>query len=329
MDALVKDGTAETILKRKQMPRHRLVGFVRTSTMSILKTEWPVTMTRVCSDRGNVCQRLSLDEYAAFQQALGQKVVRVDGFWWRLVRPCFYRPLVPFHELSTTLSRLPASASLGGAQYVVSCGQQANSTMNFLIFPDARDYSLDKLPSKPRQQVRWAAKRFTVRPLTDRTEFTELAFPVYKVFYARTKYRYLAERLHKPGFSRWADTVFKHGPPLILGAFQGADLGAVSIVHAVEDTLIYSTVFGKDEALRDHVSDLLLHAVRQAASQDGHITQVYAGMPKAAEERGIDEFLIRRGCRVVTKPAFMRLNPISRLLVRWFMSDQYARMQGN
>jgi hypothetical protein len=274
-------------------------------------------------------QRLSLDEYAVLQQTIGEKVVCLDGFWWRRVRPCFYRPLVPFRELSTTASRLPVSAWLGGVQHVVPYGQPTNSTMSFLIFPDAGAYSLDKLRPKPRQQVRSAAERFTVRLLTDRMEFKEKAYPVYKSFYARTKYSYLAARLRKTNFDNWTDAMFDHGASLILGAFRGVELSAISMAHAVEDTLIYSTFFGVDEALRDHVSSVLLHTVRQIASQDGGITQVYAGTPKPAENRGIDEFLIRRGCRVISKPAFMRLNPTSRLVLRCFMSDQYARLRGD
>lgn len=273
--------------------------------------------------------RLSLDEYAALQQSVGEKVVCLDGFWWRRVRPCFYRPLVPFREFPTTASRLPASAWLGGVQHVVPCGQPANSTMSFLIFPDALDYSLEKLRPKSRQHVRSAAERFTVRPLTDRAEFKEKAFPVYKSFYARTKYRYLAARLRQTNFDKWTDAVFDHGASLVLGAFRGIELSAISIAQAIEDTLIYSTFLGMDEALRDHVSNLLLHTVRQTASQDGGITQVYAGIPKPAEHRGIDEFLMQRGCRVVTKPAFMRLNPVSGLALRCFMSDQYARIRGD
>jgi hypothetical protein len=285
------------------------------------------------NSEGNVgphrIQRLSLDEYAALQQSVGEKVVRLDGFWWRRVRLCFYRPLVPFREFSTMASRLPASAWLGGVQHVVPFGEPANSTMSFLIFPDAGDYSLDKLRPKPRQQVRSAAERFTVRLLTDRTEFKEKAFPAYKSFHARTKYSYLAARLRKSNFDKWTDAMFDHGASLILGAFRGIELSAISIAHAVEDTLIYSTFFGGDEALRDHVSSLLLHTVRQTASQDGAITQVYAGTPKPVENRGIDEFLIRRGCRVVSKPAFMRLNPTSKMVLRCLMSNQYSRMRGD
>jgi hypothetical protein len=274
-------------------------------------------------------ERLSLNEYAALQQTIGEKLVCLDGFWWRRVRPCFYRPLVPFREFSASSSRLPASAWLGGVQHVVPHSEQANSMMSFLIFPDAGDYSLDKLKPKPRQQVRLAAERFTVRRFTNRTEFKEKAFPVYRSFYARTKYSYLAARMRKTNFDKWADAVFEHGTSLILGAFRGNELGAVSIAHAVEDTLMHSTIFGADDALQDHVSSLLLHAVRQTASQDGGITQVYAGTPKPAENRGIDKFLIRRGCRVVTKPAFMRLNPTSSLVLRCLMSDQYARLRGD
>jgi hypothetical protein len=201
--------------------------------------------------------------------------------------------------------------------------------MSFLIFPDAGNYSLHTLRPKLRYQVRWAMKRFIVRPLTDRAEFKKKAFPVYKSFYARTKYRYLATRTRQTNFDKWADAVFDHGASLVLGAFRGVELSAISIAHAVEDTLMHSTVFSVGEALRDHVSSLLLHAVRQAASQDGGITQVYAGTPKPAGNHGIDEFLIRRGCRVMTKPACMRLNPTSSLVLRCFMSYQYARMRGD
>jgi len=200
--------------------------------------------------------------------------------------------------------------------------------MSFLIFTDRGDYFLNVLRSKQRRQVRWAEERFTVSELTDRAMFKEQAHPVYTAFHARTQYRFLAERIKKSNFDRWADTVFEYKPSLILGAWRGTDLCAVSIAHAIEDTLIYSTFFGREQALRDHVASLLLHMVRQRASQDGGIAQVYAGMPKTAKARGVDDFLIRRGCRVVTKPTALWLNPASKLLLRWFMSDQYALMRG-
>jgi hypothetical protein len=272
--------------------------------------------------------RLSPDEYAALQQAIGEKVVCVEGLWWRRVRPCFYRPLLPYREFPATQG-IPSSAWLGGAQHVVPCGQQANSTMSFLMFTDGGDYSLDSLRSKPRRQVRMATEQFTVSPITDRGVFKEHAYPVYTEFHARTRYRYLAERSKKQSFEKWADTIFEFRSSLVLGAWRGPELCAVSIAHAIEDTLIYSTVFATDQALRDHVSSLLLHTVRSRASEDRGIVQVYAGMPKTTQAHGIDEFLVRRGCQIVTKPAFMWLNPASKLVLRWFFSGQYARMRGD
>jgi hypothetical protein len=52
-------------------------------------------------------------------------------------------------------------------------------------------------------------------------------------------------------------------------------------------------------------------------------------MPKTSDAHGIDEFSMRRGCQLVTKPAFMWLNPASKLLLRWFFSGQYARLRGD
>lgn len=274
-------------------------------------------------------RRLSEDEFASYQRAIGQKVLRLDGRWWRQVRACFYRPLLPFREFPAAARGIPPSAWLGGAQHVVPCGQQANSTMSFLMFSDGGDYSLETLRSKPRSQVRWAERQFTVDELTDRAVVKQEAYPVYTAFHARTRYQYLAERRKKSNFDRWVDAVFDHNPSLVLGAWRGADLCGVSIAHAIEDTLIYSTLFATDQALRDHVSSLLLHTLRLKASQDGSIAQLYAGMPKTTEARGIDEFLMRRGCRLVTKPAVMWLNPASKLFLRWFFSSEYARIRGD
>jgi hypothetical protein len=273
--------------------------------------------------------RMSLQEYAGLQQAVGEKIVCVGGQWWRRVRSYFFRPLLPFQEFPARSRELPSTAWLGGVQHVVPCGQQANSTMSFLMFIDGGDYSVDSLRSKPRRQVRLAEEQFSVSLLTDRALFKEQAFPVYTEFYARTRYRYLAERSKKQNFDRWADAIYDYRTSLILGAYRGSQLCAVSIAHAVEDTLIYSTVFATAEALRDHVSSLLLHTVRLKAREDGSIARVYAGMPKTSEAHGIDEFLMRRGCQMMTKPAYMWLNPASKLLLRWFLSGQYARLRGD
>ncbi len=38
--------------------------------------------------------------------------------------------------------------------------------------------------------------------------------------------------------------------------------------------------------------------------------------------------MVRRGCQLVTKPTFMWLNPVSKLLLRCFLPDDYARIRG-
>ncbi|HVM59662.1 MAG TPA: hypothetical protein VMV72_02255 [Verrucomicrobiae bacterium] len=279
-------------------------------------------------DSSRQIHRMSLEEYASLQEASGETLVCVEGHWWRQVRPCFFRPLLPFRELRVNWRELPPSAWLGGAQHVVPCGQEANSTMSFLMFRDGADYSIDSLRSKARRQVRSAAEQFAIRPMAECAAFKEQAFPVYQEFRERTQYHYLAERSNRPCFDDWADAIFEHESSLVLGAYRDAQLCAVSIAHLIEDTLIYSTVFATSEALRDHVSSLLLHTLRLKASEDGGIAQVYAGIPKTSEAQGIDDFLMRRGCQLVTRPAYTWLNPASKLLLRHLFPAHYSRIHG-
>lgn len=261
--------------------------------------------------------KLTLAEFARAARQEGESVREVAGYPWREVRPFFFRPLLTHQELAPADTRAPFRARFGGYQHATPAGAPANSTMSFLIFPDARDYSLAKLHPTRRWEVRTAAKRFQVRPFSDCTEFKRTAHDVYVSFFNRTKYGYIRSRLHKEVFDRWADAVFSSSALLALGAFAGDELAAVSLSRCVGGTLRYSTYFARLEAMRSHVSSLMLHSIRTAAAESGDIDQIFVGMPKSSpEHRSVDDFYLHRGCIVQTRPAWLRLNP----LVGWLLA---------
>jgi hypothetical protein len=272
--------------------------------------------------------KVTVEEYGRCAQAEGEKVTKVGDTWWREVRPFFYRPLVPHLELSPTDIGRPAQARLGGFQYVVPPGTPSNSQIDFLMFTDAQAYSLEKLNPRRRTEVRSAAKRFTVRPFESCEEFKQNAHPVYISFFQRTGYRYLSSRRDKKEFDRWAERIFNAPGTIVLGAFAGTELLAVNSSRIIGDTLAYSTFFSREDALRHPVSSLMLHSVRSAAAASGDIRQVFAGMRKWDERRSIDDFYVRRGCTILSKPAWLELNPLVSWAMRSFRPDLLRQLTG-
>src|ERR1051325_6625396 len=89
-------------------------------------------------------QPMSAEEFAAFEQLLGQKLLQVEGVFWSRVRPMFYRPLLLFEEYSGSLSA-PKTAVLGGFHHAVPADEKANSFLNLLMFENIAGYSIDTL----------------------------------------------------------------------------------------------------------------------------------------------------------------------------------------
>lgn len=264
---------------------------------------------------------MNLAEYARAMRAEGAKVAGHGDSWWRQVRPFFWRPLLPFAAIPRA-ERVPSlSARLGGYQHVVPSGARSNSVMQFLIFRDAKAYDLAALKSARRWEVRRAAKMFSVRPVTDLTEFLSPAHRVFVSFYERTRYGYLTDRLAPSRFAAWAKTLLSAPGTSIYGAYAGRDLVAVNVTRVVDDTLIYSSFFARWEAMQQHVSSLMLHAVRTAAAERGDVERVFAGMRKSGAAQSIDRFYLLRGCAIETRPALLHLNPLIGWLTRLLPPD--------
>lgn len=275
-------------------------------------------------------QPMTVEEYSAFERAQGRIVELSSGVFWARVRPCFYRPLLPFREYGADACRPPLLARLlGGCQYSVLEVAEANSFINLLLFQEVQTYALESLERHKRKQVKSAAKVFEVKAMTDLEEFQKRAYPVYLSFYARTGYQYKSERRDEPAFRVWAESIYRFPKVLVLGAYKEGELEAVSISKVVEDTLVYSMVFCTDASLRLNVTSLLLHTLRESAAASGAVKQIFVGMYKYKGWTGIDEFYLTRGCGLVRKPAMLRINPVVEMALRRYGADQYRKLCGD
>lgn len=271
---------------------------------------------------------MDLGEFAAYERSQGEKIIKVDDIYWRQVRPCFYRPLLPFREYSPEVVRPPRESMFGGVQHSLPDGFNGNSFLNLLLFEDINAYCTATLSSRRRKQLKAAGQRFIIQPVCEVEEFKKSAYPIYLSFYERTNYGYKSERRQPQYFSRWADSLFRFPKNLILGAYRDGRLQAILISQWVEDSIVYASMFCSTEALNFGVTSLVLHTVREAAASSQGVKRVFVGAYKYGKAEGVDQFYISRGCKLVRKPAALLLNPFASAVLRTCMAGQYAKLRG-
>jgi hypothetical protein len=182
-------------------------------------------------------------EYAAYERAMGARVLEAGGVWWRQVRPFFYRPLIPFQALDPERVQPPRAARLGGFQHVVDDPARANSRITLLLFRRANEYRLESFEKKRRWEVRVALKNFQVQRLSEREPLAREGHAVYLEFRRRTGYSYRADREDPERFAAWVTAVVQTPKVLVWGAFEAGVLQAVAVGVPVERTLVLFHLF--------------------------------------------------------------------------------------
>jgi len=268
---------------------------------------------------------MSEERYAALEQRFGAKVRKVGGVWWRRIRPCFYRPLLPFEALDEAVLQRPCWWP-GGYQYALADAQRANSTINFLIYDELDTYSLETLSHCRRRQIRRAAGHFQIRPITDVAELKAHGYAVYLSFYQRTRYAYKSERICRAGFDRWADVLGEFPEAIVLGAYGTGGLAAIGVAYWVKTSLIYASVFSATDALQKNVAALLLHELRRRSAQQPGIARIIARRYQGGNS--LDKFYLDRGCKLLRAPARLVVNPVMGALIRWALPRAFARLTG-
>jgi hypothetical protein len=269
---------------------------------------------------------MAVEEYTALQRAWGTRLVERDGIWWRQVRPLFYMPLFPFQEFSPGSHRPPRLAQAGGCQHLVPLPVAANSRMNFFVFAEPQAYSLEHVKHHRKQNIKKGLRHFELKQIHDLQEFIRAAYPVYLSFYSRTHYWYQSERRDQCRFAVWAETLFDFPKLLILGVWHDDALCAFHISYRVEDVLVLDTFFSHSDALHLRVLDVTYHALRERAASVPDLQWLFLG--RVTGKKGLDDSKLGRGAVVLSKPAFVFLNPLSRFVLRLGLPGCYAKLLG-
>ena len=269
-------------------------------------------------------ERMTLDEFARYQQAIGIKAGKVDDTWWAEVRPCFFRPLFPFAAIDPEHQQYPLKSLIGGCLHAVPGTVAANAQVNMFIYDQLQQYSLGQLNEKHRYITRKGIKNFVARKILDRDLFIREVYGIYVSFYGRTEYAYKDERLNKRCFAAWADALFTVPKLLVIGAYYEDKLCAIDVSYLVEDVVIDETFFSDTASLKLKVTDFMLHTLREtAAASDAKY--LFRGFPSG--QRSLDEAKLMRGCKVLNMPARLKINPAVEFMARLFMKDSYAKLR--
>lgn len=268
---------------------------------------------------------MSPDEFAALELRLGAKLIKVGGIWWRRVRPFFYRPLLVHEPLDEAVVRRPV-AWPATYQFAVINTAAANSTLNFLVYENLPDYSLECVNIHRRKQIKRAASEFRVAPISDLAQFKQEGYRVYLSFYERTHYEYKAERRNKVAFERWAETLFRYPKVILLGAFGPTGLAAVSVLYLVNQTLIYATHMSETVAMKKNIGSLLLHEIRMRAAAQDEITRILVRPYRGGNS--LDRFYLERDCSLLRIPARLGLWSPLGLFLRLVVPRCYALLTG-
>jgi hypothetical protein len=267
--------------------------------------------------------RMTVDEFAMSQQAEGLKVLKIDGIWWVEIRPFFFRPLFPFAEIKPWSKRYPLKAFAGGFLHLVPAGEPANSNMNFFVYDNLKNYSLDSVSNKRRRIIMQGIRNFVAKRITDPDEFIDTAYAVYITYYNRTKYSYKDERADKGAFSEWAKNLFNNQKILKIGAYHNDKLSAIEISYYVEDVIIGDTLFTDDVSLNMKVTDFILHTLREAAVYT-NARYFFVGLPTGVSS--LDQSKLIRGCKLLKMPAYYKINPVALSVARVFMKPSYQKL---
>lgn len=266
---------------------------------------------------------MTLDEYAAFARACGSRVRKIHDTWWIEPRPFFYRPLFPFARITPKFKNRPFLSFMGGILHLVPVGVSGNSQLYFFLFDNIKDYSIDKLNVKQRENTRKGLKNFSSRRLTEYEQFVEEGHAVYQSFYQRTNYFYRKDRLKKEVFAAWSKPFFDNPKVVIFGAYHQGKLAAVDISYQVQDIIIDDFFFSDTQSQSLKVTDFMTHTVREAA-KTSNLRLIFRGFPSG--KRTLDEAKILRGHKLMKLPAHFSMNPIVLRLVKEFRRESYEKL---
>ncbi len=246
------------------------------------------------------------ETHAEAEGRLGRKVHFHQGVWWARAGPFYYKPVHEFRSFPPRAARPhPLKALLGYSHQVPAAGQGTRwLRYNILQGEELRDFSLDRLGGKRRNQVRMGNRNCRLEDL-ERSDATLEQMRMINISQAkrfegkRTRGTFLPAEYYEARAARWRQdtlSLFDHPGHWFVGAYVGAVLAAYVNLIRVEDSWMFGAVKSHGDFLQYRPVDALYFEVLSMASRCAACKRVVNGGADG-EPHGLthfkEEFLLR------------------------------------
>ena len=269
---------------------------------------------------------MNIEDYAQLEQKTGSRLIKKGNIWWRVVRPFFYRPLLPFesYNCEEIVRCFPPWQMV---QFPVKEKSRANSQLHMIVFDDIQSYQIDTLDKERRRDIRKAIQNgVSIREIRDPDPFISQAYPVYLSFYHRTHYGHQKNRNQKEAFSDWVHTLLSFPDTCLLGAYLEQELIAIEICCIVDRILIGKSLINSQKSILFRAQDLLFHYTREELAKKHNVDLIFTGM--VVREQGINNFKLWRGAKILSLPSHLKMPVPIKWILKRFRKSEYAFLKG-
>jgi len=260
---------------------------------------------------------LELDEMAAGQAAVEDKVHFHRGVWWRRARPGFYQPCFPFQEVNPAESWPKRTNALAGFTHLTSAGVE-NASYRAIVRPNTFTYSIAQLSRDRRHSVRRGLANLEVRPIERLTDLLEDGFRVYASWRERAGWG--RNKVARGSYAGWISRAFSRPKRIALGAYSGETLVAFMLPYAVCHVASPAFIASHTDYLKSCPNEALFHAFLSITRQTPGAQMADFGTVSAKPT--LDRFKERFG-ELTDFPAYTWINPLVRPAARVWIRKRY------
>jgi hypothetical protein len=275
---------------------------------------------------------LTIEQNAQQKQSnLGCKLHCFGGVWWERQQPFYAKPAFEFQSFAPGIARPDRTKGFLIYSHQVPSPDMGNRRVDWMMLEgeDLRQFSLARLRSEKRNQVRKGLKNCEVRIITDIEPHLDQALQINatqatrhmatgwftrsSAYFARHTQAWKSEtRLHfsLPGW-QW------------VGAFVQGQLVAYMRTLQVADVLFIMSMKSHTEFLKLCASDAIYFTALEAAGHSNSVSRIVNGGPmRPSLDRFKEQFLFKR----TSIPYFLSGEALLRLGTRLFRLKERIRV---
>ena len=261
-------------------------------------------------------------DLARWERELGRSVVEHRGRFWSPLAPGFYQPIHLLARLQPAEATRPTRLCWGFRARIE--GGAANGSIAVHRLPDPHGYSLDRLSSRRRSQIRASMRKLDIVAVQAPDLLADQGHAVALEAKARTPVLQVQERR---AFARWVESHVAPQRALALAALDGPRLLGFSLHRTIDGIAYCDSLFVGDAGMRHDLALTFFHAFACLAAGTPGIDEVVNGQ-HLRENEALCEFKLGQGLEIVQFPARVSVSMALGAGLRHWNPDKFYRLTG-